>query len=243
MQDKKERLDKILGNFGIGTRKEVKNLIRDGRIRINGEIVKAPETKASLDDEIFLDDELLDRKEFYYLMINKPTGCITATEDPREKTIMSYLNPREQRRGLFPVGRLDKDTEGLLLITNDGKLAHRLASPKHHVWKTYLAKVNGALTPRDIGKFEKGVSLDDGYVCKPARLEIRESGEISTAIVQIQEGKFRQIRRMFASLGKEVIYLQRQKMGELELDPGLELGAYRELRQDEIELLGPPQDD
>ncbi|MCC5815305.1 MAG: rRNA pseudouridine synthase [Leptospira sp.] len=240
MNIKKERLDKALGNLGIGTRKEVKDFIRKQRVKVNGEIVKNPEVKVSYEDIIAFDEEVLDRKEFYFIMINKPTGCVSSTEDPRDKTVMEYLTEREQNRNLFPVGRLDKDSEGLLLITNDGKLAHKLTSPKHNFWKTYYVKTTGVLNQSDVRSFEKGVQIDDGYVCLPAKLEILHSGEeqdYAEAVVKIQEGKFRQIRRMFTALGKEVIYLQRTHMGELKLDENLKLGEYRELTDEEIQLL------
>lgn len=239
MSDKKERLDKVLGNLGIGTRKEVKEIIRAERIRINGIVNKAPETKVSLSDEIVLDEEVLERREFYYLMINKPTGCITSTDDPREKTVMEYLSPRLQNMNLFPIGRLDKDTEGLLIITNDGQLTHKLTSPKHHVWKTYYAKIQGNLSEADVQSFQNGVTIDDGYKCLPGRLKIVESGNISSAIIEIREGKYRQIRRMFVALGKEVIYLKRTRMGDLELDENLPLGEYRYLSDSEVEQLKP----
>ncbi|WCL50020.1 pseudouridine synthase [Leptospira sp. GIMC2001] len=232
--NKTERVDKILSNLGIGTRKEVKYFLRDKRVKLNGNIVTDAGTKVKPDDQLQYDDEILDWKEFVYYMINKPTGCITATEDPNEKTIMDYLSERDQGKKLFPIGRLDKDTEGFLILTNDGMLNHNLTSPKHHIYKTYLVHVDKDLEKSDILAFEKGVTLDEGYVCLPAKLEILDKTQ---AIVQIREGKFRQIRRMFTALGKEVVYLKRTKMGDLPLDDSLDLGQYRELTEDELEIL------
>lgn len=237
MKPQLERLDKALANFGIGTRKEVKNLIREGKVAINGITATEPEAKISFQDQITVGGEFLDRREFYYYMIYKPVGCISATDDPREKTVMEYLPERMQNMDLFPIGRLDKDSEGLLIITNDGQTCHRLTSPKHNIWKLYTVRMDGKLDEKDIASFQKGVVLEDGYRSMPADLEILESGAVSLARVRLQEGKFRQIRRMLKMLGKEVTYLKREKMGDLELDPSLAPGEWRELREDEIQLL------
>ncbi|TGL52988.1 rRNA pseudouridine synthase [Leptospira kemamanensis] len=233
----KDRLDKVLGNYGLGTRSDVKKEIYQGLVMVNGQIIKDPGFKVSLDDEIQYYDEILKRKEFYYFMMNKAPDCITATEDPREKTVMDYLSDRHRNMNLFPVGRLDKETEGLLLFTTDGTLAHYYTSPKHFVEKEYYAEISEPVTENDIQSFEKGILLDDGYQTLPARLAIPKPVEPTIVTVWLKEGKYRQIRRMFQSLGKEVLYLKRVKMGNLVLDPNLSLGSYRELTQEEETIL------
>ena len=177
----------------------------------------------------------MEYREHFYYMLNKPAGVITATEDKRDKTVLD-LFPEELRRGLIPAGRLDKDTVGLLLITDDGELVHRLLSPAHHVDKRYLVRTDSPMTAEDVISIQKGITLNDGTAFKPARLEISEEND-TEAVITIQEGKFHQIKRMLASLGKEVIYLKRLSMGPLKLDPGLKEGEYRELTDEEIELL------
>ncbi|EOR23746.1 pseudouridine synthase [Niallia nealsonii AAU1] len=170
-------------------------------------------------------------------MMNKPPGLISATEDTREETVIDILQIEDSVYNPFPVGRLDKDTEGLLLLTNDGKLAHQLLSPKKHVPKTYFAVIRGEVGEGDIAAFKKGVVLDDGYLTKPGDLVILKAGETSDIELTISEGKFHQVKRMFESVGKKVIYLKRISMGPLELDESLELGEYRELTEEEVELL------
>ncbi|TGL75476.1 pseudouridine synthase [Leptospira jelokensis] len=229
----KERLDKALGNYGLGSRSDVKKEIYQGCVTVNGQIVKDPGFKVSLEDVIIFNEEVLVRKEFYYFMMNKAPNCITATEDPKEKTVMDYLSMRHQNMNLFPVGRLDKETEGLLLFTTDGTLAHYYTSPKHFVEKEYYAEISDEVTDDDIKCFENGIVLDDGYKTLPARLAIPNPDHPKVVTVWLKEGKYRQIRRMFQSLGKEVLYLKRVKMGNLELDPNLSLGSYRELTEDE----------
>ncbi|PJZ45162.1 pseudouridine synthase [Leptospira brenneri] len=233
----KDRLDKVLGNFGLGSRSDVKKEIHQGLVKVNGVVVKDPGFKVSLADEIVYYEETLIRKEFYYFMMNKAPDCITATEDPREKTVMDYLSERHRNMNLFPVGRLDKETEGLLLFTTDGTLGHYYTSPKHFVEKEYYAEISDSVTNEDILAFEKGVVLDDGYQTLPAKLAIPNLDFPNVVTVWLKEGKYRQIRRMFQSLGKEVTYLKRMKMGTLELDPSLPLGKYRELTIDEEVLL------
>ncbi len=232
-----ERLDKALSNLGIGSRTDVKRLISGKKIWVNGVLAKDPSMKVSLSDEIRWEEEILIRKEHYYFMMNKAPDCITATEDPREKTVMAYLSERHRNMNLFPVGRLDKETEGLLIFTTDGAFAHHYTSPKHHVEKEYFAEVKGHLDENDMAAFEKGIVLEDGYQSLPAKLILLESGEISKAKVLIKEGKYRQIRRMFVMLGKEVLYLKREKMGTVSLDPNLGIGKYRELTDEEISKL------
>ena len=233
----KERLDKVLGNYGLGSRSDVKKEIHQGQVQVNGVVIKDPSFKVSLADTVTYFEETLVRKEFYYFMMNKAPDCITATEDSREKTVMDYLSERHENMDLFPVGRLDKETEGLLLFTTDGPLAHYYTSPKHFVEKEYYAEISAAVTPEDILAFETGIVLDDGYETLPARLAIPDPNQPNIVTVWLKEGKYRQIRRMFQSLGKEVTYLKRMKMGNLELDPTLALGAYRELTAEEEILL------
>jgi len=235
-----ERLDKVLSNLGFGSRTEVKRSLGKGSVKVNGELVKDGSIKISIRDEIQYGEEIILRKPYYYFMMNKAPDCITATEDPREKTVMDYLKGRHRQMGLFPVGRLDKETEGLLIFTTNGPFAHKYTSPKHLIEKEYYAEVMGFLTDSDSKAFSTGIELDDGYITLPGKLEILEAGETSKAKVVIREGKFRQIRRMFVMLGKEVTYLRRQKMGAIDLDPSLSIGSYRELSDEEISRLEGP---
>ena len=231
------RLDKYLADMGVGTRAEVKKYVRQGKVKIDGRVVKSPEEKVDVEIQMvsYL-DQLVTYKTFEYFMLNKPAGVISAATDAREKTVVDLIEEKK-RKDLFPVGRLDKDTEGLLLITNDGELAHRLLSPKRHVDKVYYAKVKGVVTEKDVKAFSEGVSLGQGEMAKPAALEILTSDEISEIRLTIQEGKFHQVKRMFQSVGKEVVYLKRLSMGTLVLDESLPLGAYRRLTREEIEQL------
>lgn len=233
----KERLDKVLGNFGLGSRSDVKKEIYQGNVKVNGIVVKDPGFKITLNDVVVFYEETLIRKEFYYFMMNKAPDCITATEDPREKTVMDYLSERHRNMNLFPIGRLDKETEGLLLFTTDGTLAHYYTSPKHFVEKEYYAEISEPVTKDDIMNFETGIVLDDGYKTLPARLAIPDDTKPHIVTVWLKEGKYRQIRRMFQSLSKEVMYLKRVKMGNLKLDPSIPLGSYRELTNEEESLL------
>ncbi len=231
------RLDKYLADMGIGTRAEVKKYIRQGKVKIDGIVVKSPEEKVDADKQTihFLDVQVgYDRFEYY--MLHKPAGVVSATEDAKDKTVLDLITDKK-RKDLFPVGRLDKDTEGLLLITNDGDLAHRLLSPKMHVDKVYYAKVKGAVTEADVKAFSEGLDIGQGENSKPAALEVLVTGEISEIRLTIQEGKFHQVKRMFQAVGKEVVYLKRLSMGTLILDESLPLGAYRPLTRKEIENL------
>jgi len=231
------RLDKYLADMGVGTRTEVKKYIRQGKVKIDGLVVKSPEEKVDIENqEVSYLDQLVGYDTFEYYMLNKPAGVISATTDAKEKTVIDLITDKK-RKDLFPVGRLDKDTEGLLLITNDGELAHRLLSPKKHVDKVYYAKVKGVVTEADVKTFAEGVSLGQGEMAKPAVLEIIASDEISEIKLTIQEGKFHQVKRMFLSVGKEVIYLKRLSMGTLVLDENLPLGGYRPLKAEELEQL------
>jgi 16S rRNA pseudouridine516 synthase len=232
------RIDKLLANLGYGSRKEVKGLLKTGAVKINDVVVKdAKQHVDSNKETVTLNGEVLEYKEFIYLMMNKPQGVLSATEDHRDETVIDLLELDDQVYEPFPVGRLDKDTEGLLLITNDGQLAHRLLSPKKHVPKTYFAVIDQEVAEADIIAFKKGVTLDDGYVTKPGELKIFKSGIRSDIELTITEGKFHQVKRMFEAVGKKVIYLKRLTMGSLALDESLELGEYRELTDEEIELL------
>lgn len=231
------RLDKYLADMGVGTRTEVKKYIHQGKVKIDGRAAKSPEEKVDIEKhEISYLDQPVSYQTFEYYMLNKPAGVISATIDEKEKTVIDLITDK-RRKDLFPVGRLDKDTEGLLLITNDGELAHRLLSPKKHVDKVYYAKVKGIVIEDDVAAFAEGVSLGQDEMAKPAVLEIIDSDEISEIKLTIQEGKFHQVKRMFQSVGKEVIYLKRLSMGKLVLDENLPLGGYRPLKAEELEQL------
>ena len=235
-----ERLDKIIANLGYGTRKEVKQMARKGMIEVDGEIVK--DSSLNIDPEksvIKINGEEIFYRKYIYLLMNKPAGVISATYDNRDETVIDLLEPDHQVFEPFPVGRLDKDTVGLLFLTNDGELNHRLISPKHHVDKVYFAQLDQEVNEDDIEKFKNGITLDDGYKCKEAKLEILNILDDGTSEVNItiQEGKFHQVKRMFEAVGKSVIYLQRISFGGIELDLDLEEGEYRELTDSEIALL------
>ena len=297
-----QRLDKLLGQEGLGTRSELKKAVRKGRVTVNGAVEKDPGRQITAEDRVCFDGEEIRRNQYVYYMLNKPAGVITATEDGRMRTVLDLLrepvpvpeeaepgsaaadSPEETetsvpdgstlkktaaarpgpmpaeasarsrpvlRRGLFPVGRLDRDTEGLLLITDDGQLAHRLLSPVRHVDKTYYAVVTGKVTESDISLFAQGFRVDDELTAMPAVLRIIEDGsfgeaplpdaaygpECTQVSVTIREGKFHQIKRMFAAVGKEVLYLKRLSMGTLQLDTALKPGQFRELTKEEIAAL------
>ena len=234
-----ERLDKILANLGYGSRKEIKQIARKGLIEVNGEVVKDSGMQVDpKEDMIFINGEQIFYREFIYLMMNKPDGVISATRDSRDETVIDLLEVEHQVFEPFPVGRLDKDTVGLLLLTNDGELNHRLISPKWKVDKVYRAKIDAKVTEKDIQKFKDGITLDDGYVCKEAILEIiSASDEESEIKLTIQEGKFHQVKRMFEAVNKNVTYLQRIEFGTLTLDKDLEEGEYRELTEEEVAIL------
>lgn len=233
----KLRLDKYLAEMNLGTRSEVKKLITKGQIQVNGTIVKKPELKLDpASDRVQYQGQEITYVIYEYYMLNKPSGVISATEDKRDTTVIDLIESR-QRKDLFPVGRLDKDTEGLLLITNDGALAHRLLSPKKHVDKTYYAKISGEVTKEDIETFEKGVCIGEEKLTLPAKLVILKSGAESEIELTIQEGRFHQVKRMFQAVGKEVVYLKRLSMGSLSLDPSLKPGEYRKLTKEEMEQL------
>ncbi len=239
MAERMIRLDKYLADMKIGTRSEVKKYIRNGLVKQNGNVVRSPETKISQGDVIAFKDEVVAYEKYVYYMLHKPAGVISATEDRRDRTVLDLFHG-VNTKGLFPVGRLDKDTEGLLLVTNDGDLAHRLLAPKRHVDKTYEAVVSGIVTKEDCNQFETGLDIGEKRFTLPAKLKIIEVDQPNATTrveVTIQEGKFHQIKRMFRVLDKNVIYLKRLTMGRLALDPRLEKGDFRRLTDDEIREL------
>lgn len=229
-----ERIDKILANTGRWSRKEAAALIRGGRVTAEGRVVTSREEKFPSGGRIQVDGELISTEKYTYLMFHKPSGLVSATEDPREPTVLSLLPGHLQKIGLFPAGRLDKDTLGLLLLTNDGPLAHALLSPSRHVDKTYLVRVEEELEKADEEAFRKGVTLADGYECLPAGLERLGQNE---AIVTLHEGKYHQIKRMCAARGKPVTFLKRLTFGPLVLDEALAPGQWRSLTEEELAAL------
>lgn len=231
------RLDKFLTELGIGTRSEVKKYIRAGLVTVEGVPEKRPETKIEEETAtVCFRGEKLSYTAYEYYLFHKPAGCVSATEDKLHKTVMDYLTDT-CRKDLFPVGRLDIDTEGLLFITNDGALAHELLSPAKHVPKTYYAKVEGYVTEEDVNLFEKGVDIGEEKQTKPAKLVLLSEGDISEIELTITEGKFHQVKRMFEAVGKRVVYLKRLSMGTLTLPEDLKPGEYRALTEQELENL------
>ena len=234
------RLDKYLADMGEGTRQEVKKQIRRGAVTVNGETVRSPERKVSEGDQVCLDGIEVTYAKMEYYMLNKPGGVVSATEDKRDRTVLDLIQDKK-RKDLFPVGRLDRDTEGLLLITNDGELSHRLLSPRRHVDKTYYAEVDGRTTEQTKKAFREGVDIgtrEEPLVTMPADLEILEAGrDLSRVRLTIREGKFHQVKRMFHAQGMEVVYLKRESMGPLRLDESLKPGEYRPLTEEEIKRL------
>ena len=232
------RLDKYLCETGFGTRSQVKDLLKKGQVMVNGEVVKKPELKINeTTDQILCQGKKASYQKNIYLMLHKPAGVVSATEDNREKTVLDLVRPEDRKNGLFPVGRLDKDTEGLLLLTDDGELAHRLLSPKKHVDKTYYAKIDGQVTEEHVKQFREGLDIGDEKKTLPAVLTILLSGPVSEIEVTIHEGRFHQIKRMFEAVGCKVTYLKRLSMGSLVLDETLPLGEYRPLTAAEREGL------
>lgn len=227
-----ERLDKLLAGTGKWSRREVKALVRQGLVRVDGRLAACAEDKLDPAAAIItVAGETVALHRFTYVLLHKPAGVLTATEDRKQPTVLDLLPPELRRIGLAPVGRLDKDTEGLLLLTNDGELAHRLLSPKYHVDKRYLARVDGELSVADAEAFARGMTLGDGLECLPAGLEVLPD---RVCIVTLREGKFHQVKRMLAARGAPVLYLKRLSMGPLTLDDSLAAGAYRLLRAEEI---------
>ena len=231
----KQRLDKIIASTGKFSRREVKSLVRQGLVLVDGRLAASPEEKVDPESaELVVQGEVLTYRRYTWVMLNKPAGYLSATEDGRGKTVLDLLPEELRRQNLFPVGRLDKDTEGLLLLTNEGGLAHDLLSPRHHVDKVYYTRVSGRLTEEDCQAFAAGMVLDDGLVCQSAGLEILSAGEESEAYVTLREGKFHQVKRMLAQRGKPVVYLKRLTMGPLSLDPALEKREWRPLTAEEL---------
>lgn len=231
------RLDKYLAEMGVGTRQEVKKQIRQGKAAVNGTVVKAADTKIDeTSDEVTISGRNISYVSYEYYMLNKPAGVVSATEDRRDTTVIDLIKEKK-RKDLFPVGRLDKDTEGLLLITNDGDLAHRLLAPKKHVDKVYYAKIDGMVTEEDVKRFAEGIDIgaEEEEMTRPAKLDIMKSAEESEIRLTIHEGKFHQVKRMFLAVGKEVTYLKRERKGTLCLDENLKPGEYRLLTEEEIE--------
>lgn len=232
-----ERLDKIIASQGKYSRSEVKKLVKAGLVRLNGEAVRSSDIKCDVNtDEIIVDGVALNYKKRIYIMLNKPKGVISATEDSSQKTVIDLVPPELKRSGLFPAGRLDGDTTGFVLITDDGDFAHRILSPKNHIMKTYHATLQKELTDEDIVSFKKGLTLGDGTKCLEAYVRMLPEKE-RVAEVIICEGKYHQVKRMFASIGNKVLELRRVKMGELSLDESLPEGCCRELTEKEVELI------
>ena len=231
-----ERLDKLLASTGFWSRKEVKDMVRHGRVLADGVPVKKPEAKFDPRQTVLtVDGQEVDCAPFVYLLMNKPAGLLSATEDRKQKTVIDLLPDHLKKRSLFPVGRLDKDTVGLMLITDDGALGHELLSPKKHVDKVYYARVDGVLNGEDVAALAQGMVLGDGLHCLPAGLEPLEEGR--ACHVTLREGKYHQVKRMLAARGKPVTFLQRISMGPLTLDPALEPGQWRSLTPRELESL------
>ncbi len=234
------RLDRFLAECGVGTRTEVKKLIRSGTVAIGGKPITKPDIHLNIDcDIVTLSGKEVVYRRFIYLMLNKPQGYISATRDGKTPTVMDLIPEEYLHFEPFPVGRLDIDTEGFLLLTNDGDLTHRLLAPKKHIPKTYVAQIEKPVTDSDILKFSDGVTLDDGYKTMPAILKSLSPTEPYFAEIVINEGKFHQVKRMFEAIDNKVLYLKRTKMNNLHLDESLPLGAVRELTEDEMKLLVP----
>lgn len=230
-----ERLDKMLSHTGKWSRKEVKSLLKAGRVLVDGKIPHGPEAKYPPGVEIAVDGEKFHWEKHTYLMLHKPAGVVSSTDDPREKTVLELLPPHLRKAGLFPVGRLDKDTEGLLLLTDDGDLAHRLLAPGKHVDKVYYARTAAPVDQEDIAAFASGITLQNGEVCLPAALT--PVGGASACYVTLHEGKYHQVKRMLAARGKPVVYLKRLSMGNLCLPEDLDRGDWRPLTEQEKKSL------
>ncbi|GAB4074942.1 pseudouridine synthase [Barrientosiimonas marina] len=236
------RLDKLLANTGYGSRKDVKTLIKKKHVSVNGQLVRSSDLQVHPDyDRVLVDQEEVHYQDYIYIMLNKPSGFISATADGQTMTVVDLLTADYQRFKPFPVGRLDKDTQGLLLMTNDGELGHQLTSPKKAVEKVYYAQIDGHVTDDDVSQFRRGIELDDGYMTKPAVLEIIEAGDLSEVYITVTEGKFHQVKRMVEGLGKKVMFLERIRMGTLTLDNQLQPGEYRELTEAEELSLQPAE--
>ena len=229
-----ERLDKRLAGTGKWTRREARELIRAGRVRLDGAVCRAPEQKTDGDASVTVDGESVASSGPVYLMLNKPAGVVSSTDEPGERTVLDLLGEEYRHMGLFPAGRLDKDTEGLLLLTNDGPLAHRLLAPKSHVDKVYYVEADGILDEADASAVRSGVTLADGYVCLPGELELISENR---AYITLREGKYHQVKRMLCARGKPVVYLKRVRFGPLVLDEALPKGGWRALTEEERQAL------
>lgn len=233
-----ERLDKILASQGTLSRRDVKEIVKKGRISVNGVVAKKSDIKIDIENDIVtLDGEALSLKEHIYIMLNKPQGIVSASESETDETVVDLVPDELYRKGLFPAGRLDKDTTGFVLITDDGDFAHKILSPKNHIFKTYLATLEHSLSQSDIQMLEKGITLADGTTLKEAKVEIIEDGNNPLVQIMICEGKYHQVKRMFAAAGNKVVALHRSKMGNLELDKDLKPGECREITPEELKLL------
>ncbi|MDE5780437.1 MAG: rRNA pseudouridine synthase [Lachnospiraceae bacterium] len=231
------RLDKFLADMGQGTRSEVKAYIKKGMVKVNGTIAKRPELKINeKDDKVFISDKEVIYTRYEYFMLNKPSGYVSATEDRSEHTVLELIT-ENLRDDLFPVGRLDKDTEGLLIISNDGDMAHRLLSPVNHVGKVYYARIDGFVTEEHVKIFSEGIDIGGGITTKPGILKILKSADESEIELKIYEGKFHQVKRMFEAVGMKVVYLKRISMGEIALDNSLKTGEFRRLTEEEVSRL------
>ena len=233
-----ERLDKFISSRGTLSRSDAQKRIRRGDVTLNGEVCRSPEKKLDPEtDRVELSGQAVCGDEHIYIMLNKPAGVVSATRDNTAKTVIDILPPELRRDGLFPAGRLDKDTEGLLIITDDGDFAHRMLSPKKHVEKQYVAELDSEITPDMIKRFEAGIVLENGTRCMPAKLKIAENSQNSTGIVTICEGKFHQVKKMFAACGSKVVHLQRISVGNLYLDGNLPIGSAKKLTKLETEAI------
>lgn len=237
------RLDKYLGNSGVGTRKEIKEFLKKRKIKVNDKIVIDGSIKIKeYEDVIKFEDNIVEYKPFVYIMLNKPSGVISATEDKRHKTVIDILENNYKTYNIFPIGRLDIDTEGLLLLTNDGQLSHNLLSPNKHVDKKYYVELKTEITAEMIEKLENGIKLEENFITKNAKIEVIKDEkniekDLKKVFITITEGKFHQVKRMFKAVNNEVLYLKRVQMGNLKLDKKLSLGEYRELTENELRNL------
>ena len=233
-----ERLDKLIASRGTLSRKDAQKQIRSGAVTVNGAVCRQIDCKVDPDtDEITVAGQAVCTDRHLYIMLNKPAGVVSATEDKREKTVLDILPEELKRPGLFPAGRLDKDTEGLLIITDDGNFAHRMLSPNKHVDKRYIAKLDGEITPEMITAFENGIIFRDGTRCLPAKLEILPETDGLSGIVTICEGKFHQVKKMFSAVGRKVVHLQRISIGNLYLDSKLPIGKAKKMTKLDIDAI------
>jgi 16S rRNA pseudouridine516 synthase len=232
-----ERIDKIIASQGKYSRSEVKKLVKDGRVTIDGKAIKSSDIKADPNqNDIAIDGKCISYKKHLYIMLNKPQGVVSATEDTDHKTVIDLVPKELKRDGLFPAGRLDGDTVGFVLITDDGDFAHRILSPKNHIMKTYHATLQRPVTQEDINAFKNGIELKDGTLCLEAQVKPLDNDK-PMAEIKICEGKYHQVKRMFAALGNKVVFLKRVQMGNLPLDENLEEGQCREITAEELILI------